>query len=174
RLVNRLRTRSKSPLQGDHSEADDGPPLALTSPLESLHAIHLPAHIVRYRRVEVILGRREIVEGRVGAALWEQRGLVELEQILLHKPTHQVASIRFLAGPRMPLKPVRIDQLKEGLEVLLLAIVGSGGEKQEVARDRTEQFAQSVAFRWFGFVPVPRTAHLVSLVADDEIPFGLP
>ena len=113
RLVNRLRTRSKSPLQGDHSEADDGPPLALTGPLESLHAIHLPAHVVRHGRVEIVLGRREIVQGRIGATLWEQRGLVELEKILLHQPSHQVAGIRLLAIAGTPLKPVWIDELKE-------------------------------------------------------------
>src|SRR5947207_2523281 len=84
---------------------------------------------------EILLGRREIVEGRVGATLWEQRGLVELEQILLHQPSHQVASIRLLAGPCMPLESVWIDQLKERLEVLLLAVVGSGGQKEEVARN---------------------------------------
>ena len=90
RLVNRLRRRSQPPLQDRERKTDGSDPIAV---IQGLGTVKLLAHIVRDRFVEMCFGVRKFVRNGVCDAFWKKRGAVELEQVLLYHPSHQVRDV---------------------------------------------------------------------------------
>ena len=124
--------------------------------------------------VEFGFGVGEGVIDRVGDPLREQRRAVELEQLLLDQPAHQVGGIGHVdAVAELALETVAVEQGHEELEVRLLAVVRRGGQQQEVAGQRREQLAEPVALGVLDLVAEVGGAQLVGFVADDQVPVGL-
>ena len=163
RLVDGLRGRGQAPLQDREREADGARALVV---LERLGPVELLAHVLGDVLVEPRLRVRELVRHGVGDALGEQRRAVELEQVLLDHPAHQVRDVRDVdAVAEAALEAVAIEQGHEELEVLFLAVVRRGGHQQEVAGERREQLAQPVALGVLDLAAEERGGHLVGLVA---------
>ena len=138
---------------------------------ERLGAIELLAHIVGDFLVELRLGVGELVGDRVGDALREERRGVELQQVLLDHPAHQVRDIRRVnAVAEAALEAIAVEQRHEELEVLFLAVVRRRRHQQEVPRQRREELAEPVALGVLDLAAEEGGRHLVRLVADDEIP----
>ena len=96
---------------------------------------------------------------------------VELEQVLLDHPPHQVGDIRRVdAVAEPPLEAVAIQQGHEELEILFLAVVRRGRHQQEMPRERGEQLAQPVALGVLDLAAEVGGRHLVGFVADDQVP----
>lgn len=94
---------------------------------------------------------RQPVGHGVGETLRKQRRPVELDQPLFDHAAHEVRDVHLVhALPEAPLEPVAVQQGQEQLKVLLLAVVGSGREEDEVPGEPREELAQLVVPR-----PIP-------------------
>ncbi len=143
RLVDGFGRGGEPPLQDGQCEANRAGPLIV---FQCLGAVEFLAHIVGDHLVEMRLGVGKFVGHRVGDALREKRRAVELEQVLLHHPTHQVGDVgRVDAVAEAALETVAIEQRHEELEVLLLAVVRRRRHQQEMPRERREQLPEPVA-----------------------------
>ena len=165
--VDRRGRRRETTLQDRQREAD-GRSLPALQPVG---AIELPPDVVGDRVVQRRLGRRELVGDRVRPSHREERGAVELEELLLHHPPHQVGGVGAVdRGPEATFEPVPVEQRHEELEVVLLAVVGRRRHEQEVPREATEELPQPIALRVLDLPPEIGGRHLVGLVAHHEIP----
>jgi len=81
-------------------------------------------------------------------ALRKERSTVELEQVLLHHPAHQIGNFD-LVHPvaELALEPVAIEQREKELEVLFLAIVRRGGHQEEMTRESRKKLAEPIPLR---------------------------
>ena len=141
RLVDRLGRGGEAALQDREREADRARALVV---LQRLGAVELLAHVVGDRLVELRLGVGELVGHGVGDALGEERRGVELEQVLLDHPAHQVRDVRRVdAVAEAALEAVAVEQRHEELEVLFLAVVRRRRHQQEVPRQRREELARA-------------------------------
>jgi hypothetical protein len=98
--------------------------------LERLGAVELLADVLGDVPVEAGLRVREFVGDRVSDALWEERAAVELEQVLLDHPPHQVGDLDLVdAVAKPPLEPVRVEEREEEQSS---SAVGRRRQQQEV------------------------------------------
>ena len=136
RLVDRLGRRRQAALQDGQGEADGALPALV---LQGLGPVELLADVVGDLLVEVGFGVGELVVDGVGDPLREERRAVELEQLLLDQPAHQVGGVGDVdAVAELALEAVAVEQGHEQLEVLLLAVVRRGGQQQEVPGQAAE------------------------------------
>ena len=84
------------------------------SVFQRLGPVKFLANVIGYQLVELGFAIRQGVIDRVGPAFREQRRAVELEQLLLDQPPHQVRGIRNMhAVAEFPFKAVAIEQGQE-------------------------------------------------------------
>ena len=146
-------------------------------------ATHLVAYIRGHVLVELLLCRKQRVGRGLGNAIGKEWRPVELDEVFLHHPSHEVRDIRArCVGVRslrvVSRKSVVIDQAHPELEVLVFAVVRCGRHQQEVPRDlrTTEQLAERVSLRLGELLAEVVRGELVCLIDDDEVPmrpFGL-
>ena len=139
------------------------PALALALGLEALGPVHLLADVRRHLLVEGGLRVGEVVGHDVGVAGREERRPVELDELLLHEPAHELAGSEARRGGVAGLalvarEPVGVEQAHEELEVLLLAVVGGRGEEEEVPGVGPDALGEEAALR------------LLDLVAEELAP----
>jgi hypothetical protein len=67
-------------------------------------------------------------------------------------------------------EPVGVEEAHEELEVLLLAVVRSRGQEQEVAGVRLDPLGEQAPLRLLDLAAEELRRELVGLVEDDEIP----
>jgi hypothetical protein len=133
RLQDCLGAGGKATLQHGEREADGEAALLVAFLLEPVGAVHLLAHVLGDRLVQVLLAKGQLVGDRVGAALGEQRRALEGLQVLLDHAAHQALGVdRVHAVAEPALEPVGVQQRQKQLEVLLLAGVRGRGHQQQV------------------------------------------
>ena len=168
RLVDGLGRGGEPPLQDGEREPDRARSLVVG---KRLGAIELLAHVVGDFLVELRLGVGKLVRHGIGDALREKRRAVELEQVLLHHPAHQVGNIHLVdAVAKAALETVAVEQRHEELEILFLAVMGGCGHQEEVPRQAREKLPEVIALGVFDLAAEERGRELVRLVADDQVP----
>ena len=146
RLVDGFGRRCEPALQDGQGEADRA--LAALV-LQGLGPVELLADVVGDSLVEVGFGVGQVVADGVGMPLGEQRRAVELEQLLLDQPAHQVGGIDGVdAVAELALEAVAVEQRHEKLEVLLLAVVRRGRHQQEVPGDAGRAVGRAGSAWW--------------------------
>ena len=169
RLVDGLRAGGEPPLEGGEGEADR--PFARAVELVGL--AHFRLDVFRDGLVQRGLDVGERVVDGVGLALREQRRAVELDQLLLHHPAHQVGGIDLVdAVAELAVEAVGVEQREEELEVLLLAVVRRGGHQQQVPGVLAEPLGEPEAAGLFELRAEEVGGELVGLVEDDQVPAG--
>ena len=171
RLVDGLGRRCETPLQdGERKAHGSGAPVVL----QRVGAVELLAHVVGDFAVKLRLGVRQLVGNGVGHPLGEERGGIELQQLLLDHPAHQVGHVGGMdAIAEPPLEPIAVEERHEKLEVLLLAVVGRRGHQQEVPGQGRQQLAKAVALGVLDLAAEDGRRHLVGLVAHDKVPTAI-
>src|SRR5262249_14898767 len=130
RLVDGLGGGCKPPLENSERESDR-PRSFIVS--ELFGAVKLLTYVISDFAVELRLGIGKPVRHGVGSALREKRLAVELEQVFLHHPAHQVRDFHLVnAVTEAPLETVAIEQRQKQLEILLLAVVRSSGHQEKM------------------------------------------
>src|SRR5262249_48325243 len=81
RLIDRFRRRGQSALKDRESEADRA---FASLVLQRVGAVELVADVVGHLPIQGCLGIRKLVADRIGPALREERGPVELQKLLLY------------------------------------------------------------------------------------------
>src|SRR5690606_24251466 len=108
--------------------------------LQRLRAAPLLADVVRDALIEARLRLGKLIWHGVCDALGEERCAVELEQVLLHHPAHQVRNVDLMHSvAETALETIAVEQGEEELEVLLLAVVRRRRHQQEVTSHPGEQ-----------------------------------
>ncbi len=131
RLVDGLGAGGEAALEGGEREADR----AFARAVELVGLAHFRLDVLGDGLVEGGLDVGELVVDRVGPALGEERGAVELDHLLLHHAAHEVGAIDLVdAVAELAVEAVGVEQRQEELEVLLLAVVRRGGHQQQVPR----------------------------------------
>ena len=170
RLVDRLGRRGEPALQHRQGEAD-GPFSSVVG--EPVGAVELSPHVFRDAAVQVrlVLGQR--IGRGVRPAFGKERAAVEREEVFLDHPPHQVRRIdRMHPGAEASLEAVRVDQGQKELEVFFPAVVGRRRQEEKVPREGGEPLAQPVAPGPANLAAPEGRAHLVRLVAHDQVPVG--
>ena len=91
-MVDGLGAGGEPALQQGEREADG----VLALAVQIVRAVHLVADIVGDSRVKGVFQSREGVVDGVGAALGEQRGTVELEEVFLDHASHHVGHVHLV------------------------------------------------------------------------------
>ncbi len=168
RLEDCLGTRCQPPLQPGESEPDRTSPLLVH---DQVSLVHLLLHVPRDLLVEGRLGVGEGVVDSFCNPFGEEGCPIELQEILLHHPAHQVRDIHLVGPvPEFPVEPVCVQQGEEELEVLLLPVMRRRRHQEEVAGMSAEQFPQPESLGLVHLRAVIRRRHLVGLVHHHEIP----
>src|SRR5665213_1890317 len=93
-------------------------------------------------------------------------GPVELEQILLHHPAHQVRYFHLMhAVAESALESVAIEQREKELEILFPTVMRSCRHQKEMARQPRQQFPKVAALGVLNLADKDRSRELVGLVA---------
>ena len=141
---------------------------------ERAGAVELFADVLGDGGVELIFFGRQFVGDSVGHALGEKGRAVELEQLLLYHAAHEVGDIDVVhAVAELSFEAVAVQQRHEELEVFLFAVVGGGSHEEELARQVGEELAEAVALGIARFAAEVAGRHLVSLIANDEVPVAV-
>ena len=108
RLENRLGRRRQAALEDGQGEADGA---FAAGVCQRLGAVEFLADVIGDVLVQFGFGVGECVAGGGGAAFGEQRCAVELEQLLLDQPAHEVGSIGGVdAVAELSLEAVAVEQ----------------------------------------------------------------
>jgi len=120
-------------LQDGEREAHGGAPPLLARPGQPVGPVHLLPHILCDLVVEGGFRVGERVVDRVGQALGEERRPIELEELFLDQPAHQVGGVDVVDATAEPaFEAVPVQQRHEELEVLRLATVRCRAHEQEM------------------------------------------
>jgi len=171
RLENGFGRGGETALQCGECEADG----AFARSFEGVGLAHLRLHVVCDGVVERCLKLGESVVYGVGLALWKERGVVELNQLLLHHAAHEVGGVDLVGGILVsvaPVEAVRVEQGEEELEVLGFAVVRRGRHQEQVTGVCAESFCQTIAAGFLQFVSEEVSRELVRLIKDNEVPSG--
>ena len=168
-LINGFRRGGKPPLQDGQRKANG----CLAVVVQVLCPVELLLHIAGDLGIKLPLGRGEVVVDGISTTFREQRCAIEFEQLLFHEPPHYVRNVDALVGRTgRTFKTVWVHQREKQLEILVFAIVGRGGQKQEVAGNLGKQSSQIESLGVFDLTAPDGGRHFVRFIADDQIPVG--
>src|SRR5262249_37768847 len=112
----------------------------------------------------------EPVWDRIRNSFRKERRAVELEEVLLHHPSHEVGNVRLMnAVAEFPLEPIAVEQRHEQLKVLFFPVMRRRGHQQEVTRQPREKLPETISLGVLHLAAEERGRKLVRLVADNEI-----
>ncbi len=160
RRANRRRARRHQALHQDHQKSD--------MPLLGGHGLVVAmAHIVGHRLVETLLGGVPRLPGHrlePRHARLEQRLPLGIDGLALlgadHERPHAIAGDAALVREGLP-----IQELDQAQEVVRLALVGRGGEQQQIGRRLGQRGAELVARHLLG-----AAAEAMGFVHDHQVP----
>lgn len=131
----------------------------------------LAPDIFRHRLVQLLLRLAEGVFDGAGPAFREQRLALHGHQLLLDHAAHDVGDVGDMdAVAGLALEPVAVEQGKEEMEVLVLAVVGRGRQEDELSGVGGQHLAQLEALGVLHLCPKVGGRHLVGLVHNDKVP----
>ena len=170
-LQDRLGRGRQPPLQDGQRESDRS---LAAFVLQRIGPVEFLADVVGDALVQGCFGVGELVADGVCPPLGEQRRSVELEQLLLHQPAHQVGGIDGVhAVARPAFETVAIEQRHEKLEVLRFAVMRRRRHEQQMPRELAEELAEAVALGVLDLVAEEGGRHLVGFVANHQVPVGV-
>lgn len=139
--------------------------------IQRVGTIELLTDIVRHVVIELCFEIGKRVGRRVRPAFRKEAGSFEREKVFLDHPPHKVAHVgRMFPVAELSLEPVAVEKRKEQVKVLRLAIVGRGGEEQEVPGDARQQLSQPVTPGVLDLAAEVTGGHLVCFIHNNEVP----
>ena len=167
RLVDGLGAGSEPALQRGEGEPDR----ALARSRELIGLAHFRLHVLGDGLVQGGLGVRELVVDGVRLAFGEERRAVELDELLLHHPSHEIGRIDLVdAVAELAVEAVGVEQREEELEVLFLAVVRRRGHEQQVPGLLADALGEPEAAGLLQLRAEEVGGELVGFVEDDQVP----
>ena len=168
-MVDGFRRGGEASLQDGQCKADG---IFLVA-LQFLRQIELLADIIGHLFIELLFLRGKRVGDGRSFPLGEQRGSIEFQQIFLDETPHHVTDIAGrLDVIGMAGESVLVNQSHELLERGFVAVVGSGGQKEEMAGSGGEMLGKPVALGVGNLVAQYGSRAFVCLVDDDDVPMA--